>query len=70
MIRGNYEFQCNRCETRAQDSYRPSIELFTAHHMETVHPLFTAEATADLFRPKPKRRRIRSYRIAAAGVSS
>jgi hypothetical protein len=54
-----YSFVCNRCNTTASDTSRWGIELFTSHHMATVHKGFDAEHSAEIraLRPVRKRRR-------------
>lgn len=46
-----YSFECNRCATSASDSSRTGIELFSAHHMQTMHAPFANQ---------PRRTEIRS----------
>lgn len=57
----SYVFYCDRCDSSASDTTRHGIELFTEHHMRTVHPAQAVIAPAvALKRSRAFRRRVSS----------
>lgn len=46
---GMYEFVCNRCTSRADDTSRAEVEAFAEHHYKLVHPLYAGEQALEWF---------------------